>query len=214
MKSFILLAALLQNGPSTPAFDVASVKPSGAPFSTGVKTGPGRLTIAGASLSDLVQQAYEVSDSQIFGIPDGFGRFDIEGKAEGSHARSELLEMLQGLLADRFKLTLHRETKELPVAALVAGKSPLKIQPAANGDDPEILLRAGKSPGSVVIRGQNVTMAQLANYLSNRLRRVVVDQTRLAGNYDLSVEFTADQNDLADRNLPVRDSIVHLFTDL
>lgn len=57
-------------------------------------------------------------------------------------------------------------------------------------------------------------MAQLANYLSNRLRRVVVDQTRLAGNYDLSVEFTADQNDLADRNLPVRDSIVHLFTDL
>ena len=207
-----MLAALLQNGVGTPAFDVASVRPSGAPFSTGAKTGPGRLTIAGASLSDLVQQAYGVSDIQISGIPD-LGRFDIEGKAEGSHARGELLEMLQALLADRFKLTLHHETRELPAAALVAGKSALKMQPAANGDDPAISLRAGKSPGSVVIRGQNVTMAQVANYLSNRLRRVVVDQTRLAGNFDFSIEFSQDENDLRDQSVPVRESVNHLFTD-
>jgi uncharacterized protein (TIGR03435 family) len=217
MREIILLtafgAALLQNGPEHPAFDVASVKPSSAPFSTGLKTGPERLTIAGASLSDLIQQAYGVSDQQIFGIPETFGRFDVEGKAEGSHTRNELLPMLQTLLADRFKLTLHRETRELPAVALVTTKGPWKAQPAANDYDPEISLRAGQSAGSVAIRGQNVTTKLLANYLSNRLRRVVVDQTGLAGSFDLNVEFAVDQTELTDRNVPERDAIAHLFTD-
>jgi uncharacterized protein (TIGR03435 family) len=218
MKEFILLAglgaALLQNGPEArPAFDVASVRPSTAPFSTGLKTGPERLAIAGASLSDLIRQAYGVSDQQISGIPEAFGRFDVEGKAEGSHPPSELLQMLQALLADRFKLTLHRETKELPAAVLVAAKGPLKVQPAANDGDPRISFGAGKSPDSVAVRGQNVTMNLVANYLSNRLRRVVVDRTGLAGNFDFNVEFAMDRTELLDRTVPVRDAVAHLFTD-
>ena len=212
----VLLNSLVAE--SRPTFDVASVKQSTSRFFAGVKTDPGRLTAAGASLNALIQQAYGLPDLRITGIPIRFGEFDIEGRAEGSHTRSELLQMLQTLLADRFKLTLHRELKELPVGALVVGKSGPKLQPvAANESDPNISLRPERyteTVGLVSITGRNVTLPFVANYLSDRFRRIVVDKTGLSGAFDFSVELAMDRNEVRDPSVSERDIVAQLHTDL
>ncbi len=170
-------------------------------------------------MSELIQQAYGVSDLQISGLPAQLGRFDIEGKTEGLHTRSELLQMLQTLLADRFKLMLHRETKELSVDALVAGKNGPKLQPAGLEGDPGIFLHPGQSAGlvaSVSITGENVTLRFVANYLSGRLRRIVVDQNWVSRETSISTpgspwivaRFTGS------RAFPAHANIDHLMTDL
>ncbi len=210
----ILAAALLYN--ADPTFDVASVKPSLSPFATGLKTDPGRLLAPGASLSDLIQDAYSISDLQISGIPDRFGRFDVEGKAAGSHSRSELREMLKTLLAERFHLTVHHEIREMSVDALVTGKNAPKLQPSAADVDPLIALnptRTGGNTPKILIVGTNVTLPFLANYLSNDLHRIVVDRTGLTGNFDFSVDLSANRADYADLNISERDAVSLMFRD-
>lgn len=113
-----------------PQFDVASVKPSFSRSIQNVRPLPGRLT-ADASLQMLVQYAYGV---QAFQVVDGAarlqpGRYEIEAKAEGKATRNEMFLMLQSLLEDRFRLKVHRETRDMPVYALVAAKSGLKLPP-------------------------------------------------------------------------------------
>lgn len=201
-----------------PAFDVASVRPTAAQAFTGLKTDPGRLMASGASLSDLIRQAYGVSELQVSGAPTALGRFDIEAKVEGSHTRRELLQMLQTLLADRFKLALHREIREMQVEVLeVVSRSALKpgrVPPTESG--PVITTRTNRSAGtvnSVAVLGQNVTLPDVANFLSGRLGRIVVDKTGLTGAFDFSQEVAVDQNEIKDPNVSERDATAHLFAD-
>jgi uncharacterized protein (TIGR03435 family) len=215
------LAAMLSSlaAESLPAFDVVSVRPNPAQFFIfrGLKTDPGRLVAGGASLSALIQQAYGVPDLRVSGVPADLGLFDIEGKTEGPHTRSELLEMLQTLLADRFKLKLHRELKELPVDAPMVGKTTPKLQaPAVSESDPRMSFRPGRQTQTVSlvsISGQNVTLPFVANYLSDRLRRIVVDKTGLSGAFDFSVELALDVSQVRDTSIPERDIVAQIYLD-
>jgi len=110
-------------------FEAASIKPS-APMGAGmvgigVQMLPGgRVSMSGVTAKFLIQQAYGVREFQIVGGPAWMGsdRYDITAKPEGAATPEQVKVMIQALLADRFKLQFHRETKELPTYALVVAK--------------------------------------------------------------------------------------------
>jgi uncharacterized protein (TIGR03435 family) len=108
---------------TSPAFEVASVKPntSGAPASSSLAQPGGRYTATNATLRMLMRTAYAVHGDQIVGGPSwtNADRFDVIGKAEGNPPttafRDQARLMLRHLLAERFRLTLHHEIRELPI---------------------------------------------------------------------------------------------------
>ena len=104
--------------------------------------------------------------------------------------------MLQGLLADRFHLQLHREMKEGPVYLLTVGSKELKLKPAKSADDYPWVGRPGGG-GTVSgsgIAGENATMQLLAVRLTGYLRRQVLDQTGLKGAFDFTFELQPDDS--------------------
>jgi uncharacterized protein (TIGR03435 family) len=97
----------------------------------GMSSAGGRFTASGMTLKMLIQQAYDIRDYQISGLPGwaSSDRYDINAKAENPKAtRDEIKLMLQSLLAERFNLKMHRETKKLPIYTLVVGKNGPKLK--------------------------------------------------------------------------------------
>ena len=116
---------------AAPSFEAASVKPA-SPDATdfGVDEDTGLLRIEAQTLRAIVRVAYGVNDSQVAGGPKwtDSDRFDIVGKADGPAGHHELLAMLQNLLADRFKLAIHRETRTAQGYGLMVAKGGVKMQ--------------------------------------------------------------------------------------
>jgi uncharacterized protein (TIGR03435 family) len=150
--TFLRIAALLAGagaafGQSAPAaaplaFEVASIKPSGPldPMAimsgkahVGMSVDKARVDIGMTSLMGLICLAYKVKPYQVKGGADWLNteRFDIQAKLPEGASKDQVPEMLQALLAERFKLALHRDTKETPVYALVVGKGGPKMKEAA-----------------------------------------------------------------------------------
>jgi uncharacterized protein (TIGR03435 family) len=205
-SALTIAIAMSQSGPAArlPEFAVASVKPNklGCCTTYGVGSGGGGGT--NVTLKNLIALAYRLQDYQISGGPRWIGsdRFDVEGKAEDPKADYDQLRlMLRSLFEDRFKLKLHRETKQSAVYALVVGKGGPKIKlsadqvsPDVNGPAPE---GAGPNRGAVRIGvgnliGYAVPMSRLAFILSMRLDRLVIDKTNLAGRFDLHLRCAPD----------------------
>lgn len=120
--------------PSSPAFDVVSVKPNGSsgPGRRGVSAQPGgRLTGTDVTAAELIRFAYELPDFQIAGGPNWLNsdRFAVDAKAEGDPPLAQKRLMLRRLLAERFKLTTHTEMRELPFYALVMARSDGRMGP-------------------------------------------------------------------------------------
>ena len=171
-----------------PAFDAASVKrtppqPVGR-GSSNMKADPGRLTCTNVSLKRYVLAAWGLKDYQV-STPDWMNdaHYDLTATMPAGTPPHEVLLMLQGLLADRFKLATHRETKELPVYALVVEKSGVKLKPA-EGFGSSI----SSSPKGRVMRA-NVTMKGFAGTLSNFVDRPVIDLTGLTGGFNINLEW-------------------------
>src|SRR5215471_17926969 len=121
-----------QTGTPPKRFEVASVKPSmSVTVSSNRTVAPGgRLTVTNATLKSLIQWSYGLPAFQISGGPGWLDsdRFDIEAKPEGSATQQDVMQMLQILLAERFKFAVHRETKEVAVYALVLVRSGPKLR--------------------------------------------------------------------------------------
>ncbi len=122
------------------AFEVASVKPA-APqppgqFRISMGGDPGRVDYQGVSLKILIERAYQIKSYQVTG-PDWLDseRFDVVAKLPDGAKPEDVPKMLQTLLAERFKLTVHREQKTLPVYALGVGKNGPKLQ-KSGGESP------------------------------------------------------------------------------
>ncbi len=122
-----------QTAAGPPEFEVASIKPAAPPVNGRlmIRMGgdPGRVDYTNVSLKDIIRQAYSVKDYQISG-PDWLNsaRFDIVAKVPAGAPKDQVPMMWQTLLAERFKLQIHRETKELPMYALVVGKGGPKMK--------------------------------------------------------------------------------------
>jgi uncharacterized protein (TIGR03435 family) len=182
---------------AAPAFEVASVKPS-APGTRGrsiLRSPGGRFTATNAPLRDLVQNAYGVQDFQISGRPTWFNteRYDIVAKAEGDVSVAQSRLMLQTLLADRFNLALHRETKELPVYVLVVAKNGPKFSQSKPGEsESDTGFRTSAANGPVTAR--KVLISEFAKVLSGELGRAVLDRTGLTGYFDFTFQWAPDSN--------------------
>src|SRR5437016_2348312 len=122
----------------TRQFEVASIKPSNAdPSSSGIKTGHGRLDAKNVTLKRCIMGAYGIGPHQISGGPDWLDsdRFEISAKADRPiDEDAVLMVMLQGLLAERFKLVFHRETKIMPAFVLEVAKNGPKLEKAETGE--------------------------------------------------------------------------------
>jgi uncharacterized protein (TIGR03435 family) len=205
-----------QSALNAPVFEVTSVKPS-KPGSRlrFVPGSPGRFTMTNVSVRTLVQNAYQLlQDAQVVGGPNWLTseRFDVVAKAAGNPSPDEMALMLRALLAERFKLVAHTETRELPMYALVLARRDRKlgerIRPTAvdcskvrdnaNGRltnpsqvDDRMFCGIRFSPGNVVAGG--ISLSQLGERLAPFVDRAVVDRTGLAARFDLNLEWTPDQ---------------------
>src|SRR5262245_38795107 len=129
-----------------------------------ITTGPGRLKAQSISISALIAYAYGVQPAQIVDVKSGLGIYDVEGKADGAHSREKLRVMLQGLLAERFRLKFHRERREMPVAQLVIGKDlKLKATVLAEADPRGFTLRASeRGPSFLKAKASAMSLEWLA----------------------------------------------------
>lgn len=231
----LLLAAgtLLGQAPAAaPTFEVASIKPA-APLDPsklmsgkmhiGINIDGARVDIGNLTLMDLIAFAYTVKPYQISGLDwMGAQRFDVLAKLPEGASKDQVPEMLQALLAERFQLKLHRESKEQPVYALVVGRNGPKLKesppdvdapkpegPAPAGRGQVNISRDGKGmtvgggpmgpvrmsmgqDGAMHLETTKATMAMFAEVLSRFVDRPVMDMTELKGTYQVALDLSMD----------------------
>lgn len=187
------------------AFDVASIRPSDpADPNSFTRMDPGgKYRAQGITVTNLIANAYGHKLFEVSGGPDWVrtARYDIIAKAEESSdedphlsasQRQEIYgrqrQRLQSLLEDRFQLKFHKIKKDLPVYALVIGKSGPKMKIAEDAGGQMSSLRVG--PGMFI--GHGISASQLANHLGNFVNREVIDKTGLTELYDIKLECTPE----------------------
>jgi uncharacterized protein (TIGR03435 family) len=221
-----LAAVTFAAAAQTLSFEVASVKPSppspdgrilimarGGPGTSD----PGQISYKGRSLKDLISSAYGVKSFQVSG-PGWMDteRFDIDAKIPEGATKEQFNVMMQNLLAERFKLAVHREKKDFPLYELTIAKGGPKLKPAT--EDPSAA--AGPPPPGPPPRGKDgfpqlppgrpglmmnalpgghrrvMAMVQpvsvLADMLSNLMDGPVIDKTGLTGKFDFTLEFVPE----------------------
>ncbi len=179
---------------SREAFDVASVKlnTTGGGAYPGLAPGGKRFTATNLPVTARIMLAYDATPRQISGVPSEFDRegYDIEASCDHPMTKEQAARMLQTLLADRFKLAVHREVREQPIYALVVGKGGPKLhESAANDAGPPDRKRSGSS-----FVFKRTPMASLALILSQQVGRTVTDKTGLTGRYDFTLEYALEPN--------------------
>jgi uncharacterized protein (TIGR03435 family) len=202
----------------TPAFEVVSVKSnvSGDTRTSSIVTPSARYTATNVTLRMLIKTAYQVHDDQIVGGPGWMetDRFDLTAKGAGNPATSAFVTqarlMLRPALADRFGLVLRRETRDIPVFALLQARrdrslgpqlrdsqncagpaTPLPAAPDALEPVPDFPCGSGFSrAGHLGARGME--FSDLVRQLSAWTDRVLIDRTALTGRYDWDLQWTPE----------------------
>jgi len=175
-------------------FDSASIKPSNGPLEGGwVRFTPAGVIGRDISARRIILLAYHLGDIQLRGGPGWLDadRFDLEAKAETAANENQLRQMLQKLLAQRFNLAVHRETKEMPVYAMTVGKNGPQLPDWKEGQaEPSRASRAGRI---LVDRGNTQHFADTLNN-SSMIDRLVLDRTGLQGTYYFRVEWNGNDD--------------------
>ena len=228
-----------QTPPAAPAFEVASIKPNNSGDGR-VLLGnqPGRFTATNVTLRLLIRNAYQLQDFQITGGPSWLNsdHYDIVAKIDPAvqeqinaargvgpaaipgQGPGPMQLMIRSLLAERFKLAVHTETKDSPIYGLVLARSDGRLGPQLKKSETDcaaLMAARGRGrgagmpppgppqpgepmpcgirigPGNMAVGG--ASLAQVANSLGMFVGRVVLDRTGLAGNYDINLTWTPDQ---------------------
>ncbi len=209
-----------------PQFEVASIKPAKADTAGKffVQMAQGGKFHGTISVKMLIEMAYDVKDSQISGAPSWLDseRYEIDAKPDEATGAAldklppdqrmpEIRKMLQALLADRFKLVLSHETKDLPIYALVVAKNGPKFKESTFKPPVQLPDAPAAAPGKerpmqgegIRLNGRGeltvtyVDLPMFANVLSRIVGRIVVDKTGLPGKYDFTLKWTPDENQQA-----------------
>jgi uncharacterized protein (TIGR03435 family) len=230
----IIVAALVVAGSCAfaqqqpgPAFEVASIKPNNtAPNNSEFHFDGGRFTAENVSAGFLIVWAYQVRPFQISGGPGWINsqKFDIAAKPEGGALPRQMQLMMQSLLEERFKLQLHRETKEHPVYMLVPAKSGMKLRTSTA--DCEALSREDP-PGQPSRRqcgawfsgpnqftGTKISMSAFVEDLANLLGRPVVDKTGFTSEFDVHLQWSPIEEDKAEQDNSDATASPAIFTAL
>jgi uncharacterized protein (TIGR03435 family) len=189
----------------------------------------------------LVGFAYQVMDFQISGGPGWMNsdRYDISAKADVNTPPSQVIPLLQSLLEDRFQVKVHRETKELPVHALVAGRNGPRLEIPKDGDCTSFDSASQPPPASIQkpppycrtismgqssMDGAKISVEQVRSMLLNIMGRTVVDKTGLKGTFNLHLRWKPDESTsglpelrgpaTVEPNAPARDRfrLIHLYS--
>ncbi len=187
-----------QTPPAQPRFEVASIKPSNpADPHPSISFNGGAFKSTGHTLRDFIAMSWDVRPFQVVGGPAWLGsdKYDIEAKpavprdvlAPGSERQVRL--MIQSLLADRFQLKVHRETKEMRVYFLVAGKNGARIKKTAEAAGAGTSMHDGKGQ----LFATQIEMGMLARELGGLVEGSVIDRTGLTGAYDIHLEWSGDE---------------------
>jgi uncharacterized protein (TIGR03435 family) len=200
------------------AFDAVSVKRSAPSDTQTIRNQPGQYGTTNTSLRTVINQGFNVQSYQVVGGPDWIGteRWDISARMPaGTATQDQRRQMIQALLADRFKLKTHRETRELPIYALVVARSDGRLGPdlkPTTADCAAVRARRAAAPparfsldeffecgmavstlpgGGERLRAQGMTMATLAGRVRFSVDRPVFDRTGLSGEFDLDLTYAA-----------------------
>ena len=213
-------------------FEVASIKPtqeSGVPnaAAVGLRITGTNVRISGLSLKDYIGMAYSLEPPQVI-APDWTAqvRFDISANLPADGKREQIPQMLQTLLADRFRLAAHKEQREFPIYALVVGKGGLKIQgtpvdpkapaPAAieaggGGSSAGVVINLGQGTFSLAgnkLEVKNLTMADVAGALTRFAERKTIDATGISDRFDFSLDLTQEDYQFALMRAAVNNGVV------
>jgi uncharacterized protein (TIGR03435 family) len=201
---FVVTCAVFAQESSSPVFEVASIKPStDKDRIIGLFTYPGgRVTATNYTLKMLINEAYAIEDYRILGGPAwaDSDRYNLEAKPPASSPSSkwapasiktppseEMRRMLQTLLADRFHLKTHRESKKERIYVLVNTKGGAKLKaPAPTTTQPFVSFRPNG------LSGTNATLDQLTERLADVLGRPVSNRTDIAGHFDFLIAYPPD----------------------
>jgi uncharacterized protein (TIGR03435 family) len=205
--ALLSVAAFSQSTETPPAFEIAdvhAVAPGPNQFMRGGLMRGGQYQLRTATMVDLIKMAYGVDDDDnVIGGPNWleFDRFDVLAKAPPAASAEKIRSMLQALLADRFKLVVHNDTKSLPEYVLTLGKGHLKLKPA--GGSPQTGCEGQPRPqnlppgtiSNIAVSCHNLTAAAIAEQLHQMaggyLTTPVVDSTGLNGSWDFDIKWTA-----------------------
>ncbi len=206
-------AALAQQPATDPApFEVASIRLNTSTNNAiGNHFDPERASWTNVPLRVLITNAYRIQRYQLFGGPGWLDtdRWDIDAKTEAPTSTMEKFRMLQPLLADRFQLKIHRETRELTRYTLTVAKSGHKLK-QPNAED---TATPGLRTGNGLLIGHKYPIADLIGWLALSLSAPVEDQTGIKGPYDFELRWNPDYGQAAgDDAGPTPDSGVSIFT--
>jgi len=165
-------------------FEVVSIKPAdpAAPGHMAQQT-QGGFRGRNLRLFELIMSAWRLNRDQLIGGPNWMetAGWDIDARFPDGAGSAQAPQMMQAMLADRFHLVTHRETRVLPVYVLTVVRSGIKL-PEGDG-------QGGMSAGPRLIRYGSGTMSELAVQLSSYLGREVIDRTGLTGQYAINLSF-------------------------
>jgi uncharacterized protein (TIGR03435 family) len=190
--------------PTTTTFDVASVKPSQVGFRSSHMRGAADSITASGSVFLILENAYDLRDFQIAGGPDWVrtATWDIVAKVDEpapdwNNLRSDARNAIQhqrmaAVLAQRFNLKCHFETKELPVYNLIVAKGGSKLRPTPADAAKKGSLNFDSSGSQSRMQANGVELSTVAKMLSYGRGRIIVDKTGLTGPYDFTLTYTSD----------------------
>jgi uncharacterized protein (TIGR03435 family) len=204
---------------ASPAFEVASIKPAASqPPRVLVQSSPDRFYRATVTLQDLIIYAHRLQGFRIIGAPEWAAteRWEVSAKAENAVSPALMARLMQRLLADRFALKTHSETRDLAIHHLVAARGDSRLgpqikpaefdcEPFLTGErrtvdapiDPKTRFsrcatNIGMGGGVRTVRYRGVSSSRLAVFLSTAVNRVIIDKTGLSGSYDVELKFQDD----------------------
>ena len=177
------------------AFDVASIKLNTSGVGGGYpELAPGgrRFTATNQHMVELIMFGYGVSPLQISGIPGTFSqeKYDIEATCEQPITKEQLPHLLQVLLAERFRLSVHRELREQSVYALIPGKGGPRLHETSHREGDRTSLRQNDHTFTFT----NAAMSNLVGVLSQVAGRKVLDRTGLRGQYDFTLSYSPERD--------------------
>jgi uncharacterized protein (TIGR03435 family) len=196
---------------TSPAFEVASIKQDlSASGRSSIRLTNGRITMQDVTLKKVILNAFGIPDDREYALsgPDWLttDHWDIEATFPANTPGQQVREMLQTLLADRFKMRLHRETRQLPMYWLVIAKNGPKIHAVEAGE--------GKTSGQAGnFVATKITMRHFADLLARQAGLPVVDSTKLEGVYDFTLNWSPAA-DLKVSSVAADEPGVSIFTAL
>jgi uncharacterized protein (TIGR03435 family) len=197
------MATKLDPTVTIPQFDVISVKP-GKDTRTQMQFTPDGLRGTSVTVRFLIYEGYGgINHQQVIGEPawSNTEGFDIEAKVAladvptlGKMTFEQRRTMFQSILADRFKLVAHHETRELPIYVLSVAKRGTKLKPSAPDDAAaSTSRRTGMMVNNGKVTANDAQLSILVTVLSRTLGRTIVDRTGLTGKYDFTLEYSPEE---------------------